>query len=739
MLKQHSRFLPSPSVSLGAFALILIGLLWSLVIERVQLEYTHAVALADATGAALADAYAQHAERVFKQVDQVSRFLKMGIEADPDPAHISRLLNESRDSLPEFSLLYSVANESGTIIASTVPAASVSIADRAHFRVHRAFDSGRLFIGGVVLGRVSHVWSVQTSRRLNKADGSFAGVVVISIAPKSLINLADAHSAGAHALVGLVGDDGAMRALEVGEDDVKDDASDGAPIGAMLARATSANFVAQTPGDDIERRFAVRRIADFPIAAVVGIDLDDHLADYHRHRTTYIAVGLIGTLMILVFMLLLIGQTRALSRTQALAKEAERDYRAASEGSMDSFLILESVFDEAGTEIIDFKCRNANQRAADALGRTREELLGKRMLRDFPERVSRTSFKAYVRAATSPKTIEEDIHMMVRGKPKWIRRQVVPIDGGIALTSRDITAAKLAELALKESEARLRLIADNMPALIARLDCDLCFTFVNQTHAAWFGVECDSLIGQPLQSFYGRRVFRQVSSHVDTVLKGRAVDFERSIPTLAGERQVQVRGVPDLDSYGNVRGIFVLMNDITALKQAEARLWALAQVDALTGIANRHQFNERLDATFKRARASASNFALIFLDIDRFKEINDTLGHDCGDEVLREFARRLETSIRSDDVVARLGGDEFVIILHSVRAADEVLFLTRKIQHRLTAAFQVRGATLLKVTASMGVALLRPSDVKASELLRRADEALYQAKAAGRDTCKVVA
>ena len=738
MPNQRSRFFPSPTVSLALFGLLLVALLWGAVIERIRLEYSDAVSSADVAGGALADVYAQHAERIFKQVDQVSRYLKNGIEANPDPTHINRLLVESRDSLPEFSLLYSVANENGSIIASTVPATGIDISDREHFKVHRFVDNGRLYLGGVVLGRVSRAWSMQTSRRLNKPDGSFAGVVVISLPPELLTSLADARIAGPHAVVSLIGTDGATRALKIGDNPANGDPRAGAALGAVIVSTQGPSLVTRTPVDGIERRFAIRRVDDFPIVAAIGIDLEDSLAAYRQHRAIYLVCATVGTLVILLFIVLLIRQTRALTRSQRLARGAELDYRAASEGSMDSFLILESVLDEDG-KIVDFKCRNANQRAATALGQTREQLVGTQMLRDFPDRVSQNSFLAYARAANSPETIEEDVHVMVQGKPKWVRRQVVPIDGGIALTSRDITAAKLAELALKESEGRLRLIADNMPALIARLDPDLRFTFVNQTHASWFGVDCNALIGQPLQSFYGRRVYRQVRTHVDAALAGRSVDFERSIPTLTGERQVQVKGVPDFDSYGNVRGIFVLMNDITALKQAEARLWALAQIDALTGLANRHQFNERLDATFRLSRETGSLYALIFLDIDRFKEINDTLGHDSGDEVLREFGTRLTASVRTNDVVARLGGDEFVIVLGTIRAADEVLFLTRKIQHRLTAPFHVRGATLLKVTASMGVALMRESDSKPSDLLRRADEALYQAKAAGRDTCKFVA
>jgi diguanylate cyclase (GGDEF)-like protein len=137
--------------------------------------------------------------------------------------------------------------------------------------------------------------------------------------------------------------------------------------------------------------------------------------------------------------------------------------------------------------------------------------------------------------------------------------------------------------------------------------------------------------------------------------------------------------------------------------------------------------------------AAHSTFAVLFFDIDRFRSINDSSGHAGLDEVLKEVGARLIASLRSEDLVARLGGDEFVVIVDSVKSADEALFLVRKIQHQLSAPFFLSGAASFEATASIGVALLRDTDHSGSVLLKRADEALYQAKAAGRATCRFVA
>jgi diguanylate cyclase (GGDEF)-like protein len=165
---------------------------------------------------------------------------------------------------------------------------------------------------------------------------------------------------------------------------------------------------------------------------------------------------------------------------------------------------------------------------------------------------------------------------------------------------------------------------------------------------------------------------------------------------------------------------------------SEARFKQLARIDTLTGIANRLVFEEVLQQAILRARRNRKALALAYLDIDYFKEINDTLGHGAGDVVLKEFASRLVASVRASDTVARLAGDEFVIVFEQVANAEEAARLAAKIVTAVRSPFRLEDAPR-KVTTSMGVALHEGDDETCAELIARADSALYAAKRNGRD------
>jgi diguanylate cyclase (GGDEF)-like protein/PAS domain S-box-containing protein len=177
--------------------------------------------------------------------------------------------------------------------------------------------------------------------------------------------------------------------------------------------------------------------------------------------------------------------------------------------------------------------------------------------------------------------------------------------------------------------------------------------------------------------------------------------------------------------------------DITARRLAEERMQDLAQHDGLTGAANRALLLERISRALVRSKRSNRQPALLFLDVDHFKSVNDRLGHAAGDEVLKEFAARLERCVREADTVARIGGDEFVILLEDVGVGEGAKRIAEKIAAAVQQPARANGKALA-VTASIGVALHDRAE-NADQWMRRADTALYEAKAAGRDTVRVAA
>ncbi len=199
-----------------------------------------------------------------------------------------------------------------------------------------------------------------------------------------------------------------------------------------------------------------------------------------------------------------------------------------------------------------------------------------------------------------------------------------------------------------------------------------------------------------------------------------------------GLHTLQTVLVPEQRPDGKVVGIYSLTHDTTRIKEIEERLTQLARIDSLTGIPNRLMFEEILQLALARARRNRAGMALAYLDIDHFKNINDTLGHAAGDVELKEFATRLVGCVRVTDTVARLAGDEFVIIFEQIGDSAEAAALAAKIIDAVHRDIDVTGQPLT-ITASIGIALLDSPAESAGELLARADQALYQAKRNGRN------
>lgn len=302
----------------------------------------------------------------------------------------------------------------------------------------------------------------------------------------------------------------------------------------------------------------------------------------------------------------------------------------------------------------------------------------------------------------------------------------------------DVTALKQAEAARAAGELRLRTITDHLPALISYVDEHHVIRFCNGTYRAWLGVDPSELIGKPLSDAIGPAVYAQRRAQLERALRGERVEFEVASTVRGASRHLRTEYIPDVGADGHVAGVYALSADITALKEAEARMSEQARRDALTGLPNRRQLNERLDEALARSRRSGRPLALMFLDIDHFKAINDTHGHQGGDVVLQEFARRMLGSVRSTDTVARLAGDEFVVVLEGLNIGPEAEQVARKILGGMKPPFAV-GGTALPVTTSIGVVVSNGGPEDGASLMSRADEALYRAKRSGRNTFAVSA
>ena len=290
---------------------------------------------------------------------------------------------------------------------------------------------------------------------------------------------------------------------------------------------------------------------------------------------------------------------------------------------------------------------------------------------------------------------------------------------------------ELAEHDRAASERRLRMITDNLPVLISYIDRDHRFRFGNATYEKWFGVTPEQVVGMPVVKLLGAETEADISPHLEQAFGGQAVTHEVRIPLRGEARILQATYIPDQQADGSVAGVYALVHDMTHVKEVEEQLKQLARVDTLTGIANRRMFGETLHHALDRARRSGKPLALAYLDIDHFKKINDTHGHGVGDEVLKEFARRLGAGVRATDTPARLSGDEFVVIFEEIGTRVEAEHIAQKIVESMRVPF-LTSAGELAVSTSVGVALSRPRQTQ-EQLLAAADSALYAAKGKGRN------
>ncbi|MGE5104296.1 MAG: PAS domain-containing protein [Betaproteobacteria bacterium] len=307
---------------------------------------------------------------------------------------------------------------------------------------------------------------------------------------------------------------------------------------------------------------------------------------------------------------------------------------------------------------------------------------------------------------------------------------------GVFTISQDVTALREARAQVEASEQRLQRITDNIPSMVGYIDAEGRYRFNSRYYEAWLGRPLSAITGRLVRDVLGSETYATVGPNLERALAGERVDFDVEVKRPDGTRFVRGSYIPDVDASGKVLGVYTSASDVTPQKVVERQLERLAQKDTLTGLPNRHMFNDGIAAALRRSDRSGTQVALLFLDVDGFKKINDTLGHAGGDEVLREFARRLTASVRATDLVARLAGDEFVIVLEGIHNRDECRFVARKIIAAMRPDFHAGGLTV-KVTTSIGIALGRGGTTTPEALLKRADSALYAAKGHGRDTFEI--
>jgi diguanylate cyclase (GGDEF)-like protein/PAS domain S-box-containing protein len=361
-------------------------------------------------------------------------------------------------------------------------------------------------------------------------------------------------------------------------------------------------------------------------------------------------------------------------------------------------------------------------------GKTVAEVFGEDVFNQVKPRMAEAMAGKHVSFELVSTVAKSPPHLLVHYLPNRDAQGKVQGIYGMVL---DRSERHMAQARVAASERQLRAVTDNLPVLIYYVDRQERLGFLNATFQEWMDVDMEWASGRSLLEVMGADLYEQRREATHKALRGERTEFEVESVIHGKRRYLQTSYIPDVWTDGSVHGFFALCNDVTELKDVELELRQLVRVDSLTGLPNRRHFDDKLQKAIARSRRTGGAMAVMFLDVDHFKSINDSLGHGAGDQVLCEFASRIRSALRISDTAARLAGDEFVIILEDVSATSEVEAVAKKVLEAVRVPMHVADMDIV-VTTSIGIAINKGEDISSEALIERADKALYRVKQAGR-------
>jgi diguanylate cyclase (GGDEF)-like protein/PAS domain S-box-containing protein len=719
-------------VLIPLFGALLLAAMWTAFVVRQHNERAAVLATELRQIDSVAAAFSEHTLRKLRDIDRTSWVIKAQFERDG----IVNLPYLARNRLvpTDGSIRISVTDSTGKVVASNRDFTStVSVADRDFFRLHAATDTGALDISRSFSGHQFGPGTFRASRRLKQGDGSFGGVVILSADPSHFADFYRESQLGPNGLLAILGLDGRYRMRRTGgriESDVDGTAT---PLFAAATASDEGAYIGESVIDNQRRMVAYRKLADYPLIVAVARAEGEVMAQFDHYWGNYLIASVVASTFIVVFFSF---YTVLAYRARRIAIDVRR---------RQSF--LQAMFDNAplGVLVRSMKAPDRGRivvwnRAAEtiygvpaalALGRTIDDILSPEYAAGTAERDRRMLASPMVQNGPP---VTADLQHIGRRVLRVVRAPIFDAQGEVEHVLsivHDVTADEAHADVLRLSAKVFDTTAD----AIVISDKDDVVISVNPAFSQLTGFEPAEMIGKlvldsPFRPFdAGEHEALQATLMREGCVTTEVLRHRKDgTPLPCWLTKTLVRG-----GDGGIVNYVRVFTDISELKDAYRTLEKVAHADPLTGLKNRRVFYDRLEQALGRAARSGRAVGLLFIDLDDFKGINDTHGHDAGDAVLREVATRLLQCVRTTDSVCRLGGDEFTIVMEDATLPRDAYLVAERIADSLERPIDV-GGVLVRCRASVGVACSPEHGRDAESLLAGADRAMYMAKAARKDS-----
>lgn len=741
-----ARSIRQPTIYLG---LAVIGVIWSVVALLDEQQHQRAYEDAVRQGNNLALVLEQYVQRIVLQSDNVLLALRRDYQRDPEHFDLVRWAKETQFH-NGLTANIGITDDKGYVTHASLKKlpAPVYVGDRAPFTFQREFAaSDQLFISDPLVGHVSKELAIQFTRPINNADGTFVGTVAISLNVGNLEKFFRSLDLGPAGIVALVHSDGTV--LARGGSNLQSqnytgtklatsslfDAARKSPTGRFWnTAASSVQF------EGIKRLIFYRAVSGLPLIAVVGLADKTIFRQANESLRSYIFIAsiLTATVLLVVFFAM-----RRQAQMLASAAELQQSKRSLERSN--------HLLNTALAHMAHGLCMFDKNRRLVICNERYGAMYGLAPAQTRPGMHIRAILQARIEAGMAPPHSEDYIQARIdqiaQGIPQRTETELrngsvyainhEPMSGGGWVgTHVDITEQRRAEKALDETKHFLNSIIENIPVSVVVKDATTRkYILVNRAFEAMVEMPRDDILGKTVfdifkpkdAEFMDRADAESTHAGNGAYYKEYEVENPSGIQRIQGTRRFVVR-----DEKGEPKYLIAVIDDITERKKAEHRIAYLAHHDGLTGLANRTALLQKIDEAAARWRTRAEPFGVLLLDLDRFKQVNDSLGHPAGDRLLTEVAGRLKALLRETDVLARIGGDEFAIIqAGDPDPREAAASLASRIIAAIASPFAIDGGEIA-IGTSIGIALAEHKG-NGDELLKMADLALYRAKGAGRN------